>query len=211
VTGINNFVTGLHLQHFRHWLLRWLYFVGGLAGCACIATGFVFFIEKRKRQHAKQGIGGARWVDALAVTTVTGTVIATLAMLVANRLLPEQLADRGWWQEAAFWSAYMLAFLHAAWRTAPTQEGRSTPAWTEQCWAIAALGVSAVLLNWVTTGDHLIRTLGIGYWPVAGIDLTLLAGSAVAVVTARRLIRRGVGVDASESEVTAAAAGASRV
>src|SRR5256885_9560238 len=25
------------------------------AGCACIATGFVFFVEKRKKQHAKQG------------------------------------------------------------------------------------------------------------------------------------------------------------
>lgn len=211
VTGINNFVTGLHLQHFRHWLLRWLYFIGGLAGCACIATGFVFFIEKRKRQHAKQGIGGARWVDALAVTTVTGTVIATLAMLVANRLLPEQLADRGWWQEAAFWSAWLLAFAHAAWRTAPMQQARFTPAWSEQCWTIAALGVSAVVLNWVTTGDHLIRMLAVGYWPVAGIDLALLTGSVVAVVTARRLLRRGLGADAANSEVSAAVAGASRV
>ncbi|KAF1071311.1 MAG: hypothetical protein GAK39_01370 [Variovorax sp.] len=64
VAGIKDFLTGLHLQHFRHWLLRWLYVLGGLAGCACIATGFIFFVEKRKRQHAKQGLQGARWVDA---------------------------------------------------------------------------------------------------------------------------------------------------
>ncbi|MET0535656.1 MAG: PepSY-associated TM helix domain-containing protein, partial [Steroidobacter sp.] len=79
VGSITNFVTGLHLQHFRHWLLRWLYFVGGMAGAVCIATGFIFFVEKRKKQHAKQGVSGARWVDALAVTTVTGTVIAALS------------------------------------------------------------------------------------------------------------------------------------
>ena len=80
VDSLNTFLTGLHLQHFRHWLLRWLYVLGGLAGCACIATGFVFFVEKRKKQHAKQGVQGARVVDALAVTTVTGMLVAALGL-----------------------------------------------------------------------------------------------------------------------------------
>ncbi|MCW0038822.1 PepSY domain-containing protein, partial [Acinetobacter baumannii] len=66
VDSINTFLTGLHLQHFRHWLLRWLYVLGGLAGCVCIATGFVFFVEKRTKQHARQGVQGARVVEALA-------------------------------------------------------------------------------------------------------------------------------------------------
>jgi hypothetical protein len=34
------------------------------------------------------------------------------------------------------------------------------PAWREQCRAIAALAVLAVLLNWFTTGDHLLKTVG---------------------------------------------------
>ena len=190
VGSINNFITGLHLQHFRHWLLRWLYLVGGLAGCACIATGFVFFVEKRKRQHAKAGVSGSRWVDALAVTTVTGMLIATLSMLVANRLLPEDLPLRGSWEETAFWSAWIVAFVHAVWRTAPVMEARLAPAWADQCWAVAALALAAVGLNWVTTGDHLLRTLSTGYWPVAGIDLALLVSAAVAALTARRLRRR---------------------
>lgn len=41
VGSINEFLTGLHLQHFKHWLLRWLYVFGGLLGCVCIATGFM--------------------------------------------------------------------------------------------------------------------------------------------------------------------------
>ena len=206
VASVNTFLTGLHLQHFRHWLLRWLYVLGGLSGCACIATGFVFFVEKRKRQHAKQERGGARWVDAFAVTTVTGMLVATLAMLIGNRLLPDDLPARGDWEKYIFCGAWLLAFAHAIWRTAPVAEARMAPAWAEQCWAVAVMAVAAVLLNWVTTGDHLLRTLGQGYWPVAGADLFMLASAAVAVMAARKLGRR-TGVTSAPAAPRAASAG----
>lgn len=206
VASVNTFLTGLHLQHFRHWLLRWLYVLGGLSGCACIATGFVFFVEKRKRQHAKQERGGARWVDAFAVTTVTGMLVATLAMLIGNRLLPDDLPARGDWEKYIFCGAWLLAFAHAIWRTAPVAEARMAPAWAEQCWAVAVMAVAAVLLNWVTTGDHLLRTIGQGYWPVAGADLFMLASAAVAVMAARKLGRR-TGVTSAPAAPRAASAG----
>ncbi|PZQ31103.1 MAG: peptidase [Stenotrophomonas acidaminiphila] len=194
---VAEFLTGLHLQHFRHWLLRWMYVLGGLLGAACIATGFLFFVEKRKRQHAKQGQQGARVVDALAVTTVTGMVMAILGILVANRLLPEDLPARGDWERYAFWGIWLLAMLHAAWRSAPVARGLANPAWREQCAMIALLALAAVLLNWITTGDHLLRTLAAGYWPVAGVDLTLLAGGVVAALTARALKRRAAAAPAA--------------
>ncbi|WP_422086216.1 PepSY-associated TM helix domain-containing protein [Variovorax sp.] len=206
VASVNTFLTGLHLQHFRHWLLRWLYVLGGLSGCACIATGFVFFVEKRKRQHAKQERGGARWVDAFAVSTVTGMLVATLAMLIGNRLLPDDLPARGDWEKYIFCGAWLLAFAHAIWRTAPVAEARMAPAWAEQCWAVAAMAVAAVLLNWATTGDHLLRTIGQGYWPVAGVDLFMLASAAVAVMAARKLGRRA-GMAPAVARPRAAAAG----
>jgi uncharacterized iron-regulated membrane protein len=197
VENVSNFIVSLHLQQFRHWPLRWLYLMGGLAGCVCIATGFIFFVEKRKRQHAEKGISGSRWVDALAVTTVTGMLVATLAILVGNRLLPEDLAHRGDWEERIFWIAWLVAFAHAWWRTAPVLQARVAPAWAEQCWAIAVLAVLAVLLNWVPTGDHLLRTISHGYWPVAGIDLALLSAAALAVAAALRLRRRARSVQES--------------
>jgi len=196
VTAVNDYLAGLHLQQFRHWLLRWLYVLGGLAGCACIATGFIFFVEKRKRQHAKVGDGGARIVDALAVTTVTGMVIATSSILIANRLLTTDLPMRGDWEERVFWCAWIVALLHALWRTTPVLRARIAPAWREQCWAIALLAVTAVLLNWITTGDHLVATISQRYWPVAGLDLSLLVTAVIAIAAARSLGRReraGVG------------------
>ncbi|WOI45272.1 PepSY-associated TM helix domain-containing protein [Acidovorax sp. BLS4] len=210
IAGINNFLTGLHLQHFRHWLLRWLYVLGGLSGCVCIATGFIFFVEKRKRQHARQGLSGARWVDAFAVTTVTGMLIATFAMLIGNRVLPTDLPGRGIWEQSVFWGAWVLAFLHGVWRTAPVGQGRMAPAWAEQCWAAAALAVVAVLLNWTTTGDHLLRTLANGYWPVAGMDLALLTAAALALVAARRLRQRARSAAATVGRTAQGIPGASR-
>jgi uncharacterized iron-regulated membrane protein len=203
-SSINEFLTGLHLQHFEHWPLRWLYVLGGLSGCVCIATGFLFFVEKRKRQHARAGITGARWVDALAVAAITGMLVATASMLVANRLLPEGLPQRADWQQGVFWATWLLALLHAAWRSAPVLKAHIAPAWREQCWSVAALAIAAVLLNWITTGDHLLRTLAAGYWPVAGFDLALLAAAGLAAVAALRLRRRERrGAFAAADETTA--------
>jgi len=197
VANINEFLTGLHLQHFRHWLLRWLYVFGGLAGCVCIATGFIFFVEKRKRQHAKEASQGARVVDALAVTTVTGMLIAALGILIANRLLPDTLPAgwpaRGDLEQYLFWATWALALVHAMVRSAPVAQARTNPAWREQCWAVAVMAVAAVSLNWITTGDHLPKTLSTGYWPVAGVDLFLLTGAVIAALSARWLKRRNQG------------------
>jgi len=198
VDSLNTFLTGLHLQHFRHWLLRWLYVLGGLMGCVCIATGFIFFVEKRKKQHAKQGRQGSRIVDALAVTTVTGMLIATCTILIANRLLPASLPSgwppRGDLEQYLFWAGWVAAMAHAFWRSAPVANGQPNPAWREQCWAVAAMAMLAVGLNWVTTGDHLLKTVGEAYWPVAGVDLSLLVCTALAVVAARKLALRAAAV-----------------
>nr|WP_306815391.1 PepSY-associated TM helix domain-containing protein [Limnobacter parvus] len=191
VSEIDQFLTGLHLQHFEHWFLRWLYVLGGLLGCVCIATGFVFFVEKRKLQHAKSGSNASRVVEALGMTTVTGMVIAALGMLVVNRLLPADMVGKGDWEKAAFWLVWALTMLHAYVRSAPVRHAAFNPAWREQCWAIAVLCLTAVVLNWVTTGDHLIQTVFLDpYWPVAGVDLSLLTCAALASWAALKMARR---------------------
>jgi hypothetical protein len=63
---------------------------------------------------------------------------------------------------------------------------------------IAALAVTAVALNWITTGDHLQHTISNGYWPVAGVDLVLVGSAAVASLVAWKLRR-----PASQTETSA--------
>lgn len=188
VSSIDEFLTGLHLQHFEHWMLRWFYVFGGLLGAICIATGFVLFVEKRKARHAKTGSQGSRIVDALAVTTVTGMVLAAVGMLVANRLLPADLSGKGQWEQTAFWSVWGLAFLHAVWRSSPVAKARHNPAWREQSLVLGLMSLCAVGLNWVTTGDHLIKTVFTDtYWAVAGVDLSLIVTALIAFFAAAKL------------------------
>ena len=199
IEAVHGFLYGLHFQFFKHWLLRWLLFAGGLIGCACIATGFLFFVEKRKKKHAATNSQGARIVDSLAVAAVTGMLVATTSLLLANRLLPTGIPSHDTWQTSIFWLVWLATLGHALLRSGPVATGGVSSAWAEQAWAAAALAVAAVVANWVTTGDHLIATIGAGYWPVAGVDLVLLGGAVAAGLTARRLGRRAAGPTAPKA------------
>jgi uncharacterized iron-regulated membrane protein len=188
--GTQEFVEGLHMIQFRHWTLRWLYFICGLAGCIMIATGFLVWIEQRQAQHQKQGLSGARIVQALAVGAVPGIVVSTFAFFVTNRLLPLDAtfagAERAALEMWAFYLVWILCFAHATWR------GRQ--AWAEQSLAVAVLALLAVALNWITTGDHPGRSLISGQHRVAAMDLLLLAGAGIAWMSARKLHRRTTAV-----------------
>lgn len=190
-----SFLTGLHEIQFRHWTLRWLYFLAGLSGCIMIATGFIFWLESRRASHAKKGLAGVRVVEALAVFSVPGIIAATFMFFIANRLLPLEASLAGFKRAElemwVFYLSWLLALGHAAVR------GRA--AWREQAWALAALGLLAVVLNWVTTGHHLLLTLEQGLWAVAGMDMLLLAAAAIAAATARHLSRKARKVPANQA------------
>ena len=184
-------ISGLHFIQFEHWTLRWLYFLAGLSGCVLIATGFLFWLEARRAQHAKKGLAGVRLVEGLTIGSVTGIIIATLAFLIANRLLPLHAAlagvDRAGLEVWAFYLTWIATFAHA-WLRFGSGPGLGR-AWREQASLIAALSVLAVLLNWLTTGDHLLQTMSTGRWAVAGVDLMLLVVAMLALAAARRLGR----------------------
>jgi len=194
VMTVQRFISGMHFIQFDHWGLRWLYFFAGLSGCVMIATGFLFWLEARRASHAKKGLAGVRVVEALTIGSVTGIVIATLAFFGVNRLLPLDASFAGVPRaELEVWTFYLVwlaTFGHAAWRRADPATQPARRAWREQCWGIAVLAVVAVVLNGITTGDHLVATLARGYWPVAGMDLMLLAAGALAAGSARRLGRQ---------------------
>ena len=96
-----------------------------------------------------------------------------------------------------FYLVWLATFAHACWRP--------RAAWVEQCRAIAALAVLAVVLNWVTTGDHLLRSLAMPHlWPVAGVDIGLLALAFSAFAVSRRLSRAERPARATNSDLSRA-------
>jgi uncharacterized iron-regulated membrane protein len=199
VMSAQRFISGIHFIQFEHWTLRWLYFLAGLAGCVLIATGFLFWLEARRARHAAKGLAGVRVVEGLTVGSVTGIVIATLAFMAANRLLPSAQGPDGQARAAlevwTFYVVWVASLGHAWWH------GRA--AWRGQAWAICLLAVVCVLLNAVTTGDHPLRALASGNWAVAGVDMLLLALAMLAAWGARRLGVEPARGDARQAEVRA--------
>ncbi|MEM6409777.1 MAG: PepSY-associated TM helix domain-containing protein [Pseudomonadota bacterium] len=184
VRSAENWISGLHFIQFDHWPLRWLYFVGGLAGSVMIATGSLFWMRARTKGEEPES-GSVRFIRGLTIGSTAGMVAGSAAFLLANRVLPATDTvwglDRAMAEALVFYLVWMVAFAHAA--------IRQKEAWADQSFAIAAIAVLAVLANWWTTGDHILRTAAEGVWSVAGTDLTMLAGAAIAAAAGFKLRR----------------------
>jgi len=164
---------GLHMGHFAGPVLRWLYFICGLAGTAMIGTGLVIWLGKRQLKHVKTGVMPfeLRLVEVLNIASMSGLVIAIAVFFWANRLLPATFAERSDWEVQSFFIAWGLTLLHAMLR-------RGRRAWVEQLGLGAVLFIGVPLLNALTTSEHLGVSLAKGDWAMAGFDLTCL-GSGV--------------------------------
>lgn len=186
VHGASSWLEGLHWIQFDHWTLRWLYFIAGLAGCAMIGSGLIYWLQSRIKETRPDPIS-VRIVRAVSIGSITGIVMATAAFLVANRLIPGDIALDGVHRHdleiRVFFAAWILTFVHAAVR------GRL--AWREQCLAVATLSALAVALNWITTGHHPVAAMGDSVWSVFIMDIVMLAASATAIFAAMRLQRDG--------------------
>lgn len=164
---------GLHVAHFATPLIRPLFFLCGLAGCAMVGTGLLLWAVKERQKHAKAlarggRVGfGLRVVDGLNIGAVAGVPLAIAAYFWANRLLPVDLPDRAAAEIAWFFKAWGLVAVLGLLRP------------TRGLWLGLLLldGLAFALipvLNAFTTDTHLGVTLLHGPWPVAAFDLTVL-------------------------------------
>jgi uncharacterized iron-regulated membrane protein len=176
---------GLHMGHFAGPVLRWLYFICGLAGTAMIGTGLVIWLGKRQLKHAKTDRMPfeLRLVEVLNIASMSGLLIAIAAFFWANRLLPVSFAERSSWEVQAFFIAWGLSLLHAILR-------RGRQGWVEQLSVAALLLMAIPVLNALTTSHHLGVSLASGDWAMAGFDLTCLASGLFLAWAARKMQRR---------------------
>jgi uncharacterized iron-regulated membrane protein len=178
----------LHRLHFAGAVIRWIYFLAGLAGTAMMATGAVLFMVKHRQKSLNEFGAGTphvyRIIDVLNVASIAGLTLACIGYLWSNRLLPLDLAERHEWEVMAFFGVWLAALLHAALRSAAR-------AWREQLWAGAALCVLLPLLNVATTGQHLLSYLAQRDIERAAVELTAIALGALLAAAAARVGRAG--------------------
>ncbi|MBT2373644.1 PepSY-associated TM helix domain-containing protein [Pseudomonas fluorescens] len=178
---------GLHMGHFAGPVLRWLYFICGLAGTAMIGTGLVIWLSKRQLKHARTGVMPfeLRLVEVLNIASMSGLMIAIGAFFWANRLLPVGFAERSNWEVQSFFIAWGLTVLHAMLR-------RGRQGWVEQLSLGALLFIGVPLLNALTTSQHLGVSLVQGDWAMAGFDLTCLGSGIFLAWAAWKMQHRAV-------------------
>jgi uncharacterized iron-regulated membrane protein len=191
---------GLHEGLFAGPVVRWLYFLSGLLGCAMIATGLVLWTVKRSRRSEKQGDAshpGLRLVERLNVATVVGLPVGIAAFFWANRLLPVGFGGRADWEIHIMFLVWAVMLVHAALRPARR-------AWIEQLWIAAGAYGLLPLLNALITDRHLGQSLSAGDWVFAGFDLTVLAFGLVLAGAAHAVaLRARRDVRLKDSEVSA--------
>ena len=177
---------GLHMGRFASPVVRWLYFIFGLASTALIGTGLVIWLGKRQLKHAKSAVMPfeLRLVEVLNIASMSGLTVAVAAFFWANRLLPVEMTNRSDWEVNSFFIVWGLSVIHAVVR-------RGRTAWIEQL-AVAALLFCAVpLLNALTTPYHLGATLPQGDWMMAGFDLACLVSGLFLAWAAWKMQRSG--------------------
>lgn len=110
-----NLMFGLHLTRAGGDGLRWVYFTAGVGSAILIATGLLFFSNKR-RHFNKKHISARlmffyKLTDGVHVGVMMGTLLALLAVFWVNMLVPRQIIDKPFWEVIAFLGVFLLSFI----------------------------------------------------------------------------------------------------
>ena len=154
------------MAQFGGQIVRVLYGLLGLAGCAMLIAGSAVWLRKREARQSK----GLSVVRALNGAVYFGLPIASLVLLWANRLLPDDMPSRAATEAWCFALSWVAVAAFAVLRAShPTQLQRQLFC----LMAVLALGLPA-LGGLFTPNGHVLASLGRGDAALAGIDLVLL-------------------------------------
>ena len=175
---------GLHAARFAPTVMRWLFFLSGVAGTLMVATGLVLWTVKRREQlpDPTRPPRAFRFVERMNIGFVAGLPLAMLAYLWGNRLLPVALEGRAQAEISVFFAAWALCLLHASLR-APRR------AWAEQLAVAGGLALLLPVFNLLVWSGGLFSALAVGDTAKAGIDLGLSVLGVTLLWTAREVHR----------------------
>ncbi|TGE84722.1 PepSY domain-containing protein [Pseudoalteromonas sp. KS88] len=175
-------LTALHTGRLANPLLRWLYFLCGIAGCIMIATGCIMWakrIRERMKKDQKASFG-LKLVEGLNLATLMGLPLATCAFFIANRLLPLSLTQRADKEILAFFIAWLAVALFSLFKRAKMQ-------WYLLAWVNAVACISVPLINALTTKGGIVSYLLNSQWALFSFDLVCLVCALLFAIQAKKL------------------------
>lgn len=169
----------LHSGEFSGIGLRLVYALLGLFAILCVVTGNVVWLERRAGAHRRFDVTLARLTAGGCGAAATSLV----AILLANQLLPDTLADRAEWEHVVFFAAWLATVAGALVHRRPA------------LFAQLSLGVSGAVLLWLPFFEAVKTTrvpfLPSGASPLHWVDVAFALTGASLVATAL-VVRRFV-------------------
>lgn len=105
-------MVNLHEGLFAGPVLRWLFFISGLAGAGMIATGLIVWVQKRRKKRIETfGYRANELLERANTGVLLGSVVAICVYFWANRLIPLHLPGRAAVEQNAFFLALLLCLL----------------------------------------------------------------------------------------------------
>lgn len=179
VTHAQQLMEGIHYARWTGSGLRWMYFLSGVMGAIMFASGSIIFLMKRRKQSGGRVM--FRIAEGLAIGTILGFLLATLAFFWANRLLPASLVERPLAEVHSFFMIWGLSTVTAL---LLCLSGRPMRAWKIQ------LGILAILSGFLTPLDLITRS-GVLVFHVPTVfavtDFCALVLGIISLQMARRL------------------------
>jgi uncharacterized iron-regulated membrane protein len=189
INGItNSAMYGLHFGTFGGNLVRWLYFVLGLAGAFLFYSGNLLWIEsRRKRRHADQPTR-TRVMARATIGVCIGTCLGISGAFAATLIAAHLAMDAALVQRVACYGLFIGACVYACLRPIPR-------AATELLWATSLLTTIVACADLLGNASALIRNHSPQSVDVLGVDLTGLVLGLIFASLARAAARRARGGD----------------
>ena len=179
----NSAMYGLHFGTFGGNVVRWLYFVLGLAGAFLFYSGNLLWIEsRRKRRHADQPTRTrvmARATIGVCIGTCLGISGAFAATLIASHLDVDAFVP----QRLACYGLFFAACAYACLRPIPR-------AAIELLWATSVLTLLVVGADLICNASAWMQGTSPQGMAVLGVDLTGLVLGLIFASLARAATRR---------------------
>ena len=173
-------LNSMHTGRFATPLLRWLYVLGGIAGCVMIGSGCIMWAKRIRERNKGKASFGLQLVEGLNLATIMGLPLATCAFFIANRLLSPTVAGRGEKEVTAFFLAWLVVALMALLK-------RDRLLWRVMAAINALACLSVPAINALTTQGNIVSYLLNKQWALFIFDAVFLLFSILFLVQTEKL------------------------
>ncbi|WP_431257308.1 PepSY-associated TM helix domain-containing protein [Roseateles chitinivorans] len=174
-----NGLTSLHYGNFGDTLLKWLYFVLGLAGAFLFYSGNLLYIEARRRHQQTEQARGPRLMARLTLGVCLGCIAGVSALFLSGALLRDR------WDQAVYFGVFFASLAWAFLRP-PARAGH------ELLWLCAVLTAAIPAAAWMATGVSPLGAVLDGHSHRIFVDLTALLLAAAYARLAAATLKRGL-------------------